>query len=264
MFTNPWIAVLIALFTWWFSTGAILWLVRQAEHRGVWGPQRAALWTLPLLGLGFHAISRSLDGGAYLGFFGALAVWGWIELAFLTGLITGPHRKPAVPAMPEGARLSAAWGTIAWHELVLAIALISIFAMSRGALDQTAFWTFLVLYFARVSAKLNLFIGVPRHHIEFLPQGIAHMGTYFRKTGPGWFYAFSNMALTFAVFCWIDRFLVTGDIGFALLGTLTALALLEHWLMVLPLPDEKLWRWMIPAPPTPTIKRRLSEDANGL
>jgi hypothetical protein len=37
--------------------------------------------------------------------------------------------------------------------------------------------------------------------------------------------------------------------------------LLEHWFMVLPLPDEKLWRWMMPA--TKTQKKQL-EDANGL
>ncbi|HKK84536.1 MAG TPA: DUF3623 family protein, partial [Roseovarius sp.] len=36
--------------------------------------------------------------------------------------------------------------------------------------------------------------------------------------------------------------------GFALLTAITALAALEHWLMVLPLPDAKLWRWMLPAP----------------
>ncbi|MEL7344064.1 MAG: putative photosynthetic complex assembly protein PuhE [Pseudomonadota bacterium] len=264
MFANPWIAALIALFTWWFSTGAILWLVRQAERYGVWGPQRAALLALPLLGIGFRAIAVSGESAPYLGFFGALAVWGWIELAFLTGLITGPNRLPAKIGMSEVARLRAAWGTIAWHELALAIALISIISMSSGAADKTALWTFLVLYFARISAKLNFFLGVPRHHIEFLPEGIAHMGTYFRSGGPGWFYAASNIALTFAVFCWIERYMATGGIGFALLGTMTALALLEHWLMVLPLPDEKLWRWMIPAPAKTTLKRRLSEDANGL
>ena len=37
-------------------------------------------------------------------------------------------------------------------------------------------------------------------------------------------------------------------VGHALLAAITALALLEHWLMVLPLPDAKLWRWMLPAP----------------
>jgi len=28
------------------------------------------------------------------------------------------------------------------------------------------------------------------------------------------------------------------------------LATLEHWLMVIPLPDAKLWRWMLPSLPT--------------
>ena len=40
-------------------------------------------------------------------------------------------------------------------------------------------------------------------------------------------------------------------VGFTLLSALSLLALLEHWFMVLPLPDQKLWRWMIPQPPRP-------------
>ncbi|MEO0929805.1 MAG: DUF3623 family protein, partial [Pseudomonadota bacterium] len=45
-------------------------------------------------------------------------------------------------------------------------------------------------------------------------------------------------------------------VGFALLTALSALALLEHWLMVVPLPDAKLWRWMLPAPKTMTEEER--------
>jgi len=45
-------------------------------------------------------------------------------------------------------------------------------------------------------------------------------------------------------------------VGFALLSAITALALLEHWLMVLPVPDAKLWRWMLPAPKHATKKTR--------
>jgi putative photosynthetic complex assembly protein 2 len=51
--------------------------------------------------------------------------------------------------------------------------------------------------------------------------------------------------------------------GFALLAALTILALLEHWFMVLPLPDQKLWRWMIPPVKHP-LTDRLHEDAHGL
>ena len=49
----------------------------------------------------------------------------------------------------------------------------------------------------------------------------------------------------------------------SLLASLSALALLEHWLMVLPLPDAKLWRWMLPAPNNKTPELR-PEDAHGL
>jgi len=38
---------------------------------------------------------------------------------------------------------------------------------------------------------------------------------------------------------------------FALLSALTALALLEHWMMLIPLADTKLWRWMMPDKPLP-------------
>ena len=47
-------------------------------------------------------------------------------------------------------------------------------------------------------------------------------------------------------------------IGHVLLAVLTALALLEHWFMVLPLPDQKLWRWMLPDSPAATDPTLLS------
>ena len=49
------------------------------------------------------------------------------------------------------------------------------------------------------------------------------------------------------LFSWFERLYATGDVAFAFLAAIAALALLEHWLMVLPLPDAKLWRWMLPA-----------------
>jgi putative photosynthetic complex assembly protein 2 len=38
-------------------------------------------------------------------------------------------------------------------------------------------------------------------------------------------------------------------IGYLLLSVLTALALIEHLFMVLPIPDQRLWRWMLPEAP---------------
>jgi len=52
--------------------------------------------------------------------------------------------------------------------------------------------------------------------------------------------------------------------GFALLTSLCALALLEHWFMVIPLPDAKLWRWMLPDHAQHTTRLTAKEEPNGL
>ncbi|MDZ7599695.1 MAG: DUF3623 family protein [Desulfobacterales bacterium] len=50
----------------------------------------------------------------------------------------------------------------------------------RDAANPFGLWTFAVLFFARVSAKLNLFFGVPRINTEFLPRPLAHLPSHFR------------------------------------------------------------------------------------
>ena len=93
------------------------------------------------------------------------------------------------------------------------------------------------------------------------------MTSYFRKAKLNWLFPVSVTLLTFAVAFCVER--VSGaqsfgeQVGFTLLATLSSLALLEHWLMVVPLPDAKLWRWMLPSPNVLNKDLR-SEDAHGL
>ena len=269
--TSPWIAALIALFVWWASTGAILLRVRQADNRGGDQHLRSVLLGLPVLVLGFAGAGVSVGdpgaAGSYTAFFSALAIWGWVEIAFLSGIVTGPNRSHCPQAASGGERLWRSVGTIAWHEVTLITMLAALAVLSRDAGHAFAFWTFAMLFFARVSAKLNLFLGVPRINVQFLPRPLAHLPSHFRIAKMNWFFPISITALTFAAYCWLERLLSAptagAGIGFALLTTLTLLALLEHWFMVLPLPDDRLWRWMIPAP-KPNPKMMLREDANGL
>jgi putative photosynthetic complex assembly protein 2 len=241
--SNTWIAALTALFLWWFSTGAILVAVRHADRQGHEARRITTLAGLPMLLLGLWGfwVTHEQESvlAAYAAFLAALAIWGWIELAFLTGAITGPNLHDCPDDLPEWERFIRAWGTIAYHEMLLLAALVGL-------------WTFTVLFFARISAKLNLFYGVPRINLEFLPEALRHLPSHFRISRLNWVFPFSVTALTFAVACWLERLYsatTEGDVvGFALLSAITALALLEHWLMVLPLPDAKLWRWMLPAP----------------
>ncbi|QYK40603.1 MAG: DUF3623 domain-containing protein [Paracoccaceae bacterium] len=253
---NPWIAALAALFLWWFSTGLLLMRVRAADNRGHDAHIWSCLLTLPVLAAGVIGASQTAADpsslGAFLGFLSALAVWGWIELAFLSGLITGPNRSPCPPGAGGWDRFVRGFGTVAWHELALLSALLVLAQIAQGAANPFAWWTFAVLFFARISAKLNLFFGVPRIHTEFLPRTLSHLPSHFRRAGMNPFFPVSVSLLTFAAYCWLERLWQAETpgqtTGFALLAALTLLALLEHWFMVLPLPDQKLWRWMMPAP----------------
>lgn len=250
------LAALAALALWWFSTGVILLAVRLAERRGAEAGLRLTLWTLPLLGLGVwgHMISINVEGvgGAYLAFVSVLAVWGWVELSFLTGTITGPIATPLPQGRSEGERFIRAWGTVAYHEMLLTAALIFVLLTGWGAVNSFGLWAFAILYFARISAKLNLYLGVPHINTEFLPRHLAHLASHFRIARMNAFFPVSATALTFALGCWLERLVSAAtpadQVGYALLAALTALALLEHWLLILPLPDAKLWRWMLPAP----------------
>lgn len=264
-----WTPALFALFLWWFSTGAILWVVKSADHSGLAARKRAVLLGLPFLALGclgfWAALHDTSAFGAYLGFVAALAIWGWIELAFLTGIITGPNDHKLPKDIPEWERFIRAWGTLAYHEMLLVATLIAMVLIdwNLAASNQFATWTFAMLFFARLSAKLNLFFGVPKINIDFLPRALAHLPSHFRHRAMNWFFPVSITALTFAAACWLERLYAADTAGaiagFTLLTAITALALFEHWMMVLPIPDEKLWRWMIPTD-TPTKNKRTTPE----
>lgn len=268
MMTSPWIAALVALFVWWFSTGAILFAVRRADQGGSHARLWACLMTLPFLVLGaagfIDTLGNTTIAGAYVAFLSALALWGWIELTFLTGTITGPVTSHSVPNVSEGERFIRAWGTVAYHEMLLAAVMVAMVVLAWHAENQFGMWTFAVLFAARISAKLNLYLGVRKVNVEFIPEPLNHLPSHFRTARMNWLFPLSITGLSFAAACWLER-VWTADsqadaVGFALLSALTALALLEHWFMVLPLPDEKLWRWMLPARPQPAQATILSEE----
>ncbi|MCK0167651.1 putative photosynthetic complex assembly protein PuhE [Jannaschia sp. S6380] len=253
------IAALLALFVWWFATGAILFVVRQADRAGGRAPLGAALAGLPFLSAGLvcAVLSRGDAGvpGAYAGFLSALAIWGWIELAFLTGTIAGPSRAPC-PAGAAGAeRVRLAWRTIAHHEAALIAGLLGLTVIVWGHANPIALQTYAILFAARILAQLNLFCGVPRINLEFVPARLEHLKSHFRL-GPISAVFPLAVAILSALLLVLLHDLVSARTSVeaataSLLAMLAALALVEHAMMVLPLPDAKLWRWMLPAPATP-------------
>ena len=275
--TDSWIAGLVAVFVWWFSTGILLWRVRYADNAGGNAHFWSVVISLPMLFAGVIGLHLSLTdtsiAGVYYAFLSALGIWGWIELAFLSGAITGPNHRICPQNATSIDRFQRSVGTIAYHEALLILTLALLAYVSPGQPNHFAVLTFAVLYFARLSAKLNLFLGVPRINFEFLPRPLAHLASHFRQSKITGFFPVAVTLLTFAAGCWLERAVSAPtearQIGFVLLAVLTLLALLEHWFMVLPLPDQKLWRWMMPARKTKPAKATplldsLKENRNGL
>jgi len=187
---SPWIAAAFAVFAWWFFTGLILLVVRRADAGDAVAHGRNVFLSIPVFALGAAGLVVSADSltvqNVYISFVSVLLIWGWIELAFLSGVIT-----------------VRAWHTVSHHEILLLGTFLVILSLATHAENTFGFWTYLILFVAAV------------------------------QTAP----------LT---------------VGFALLTALAALAAIEHWLMVVPLPDAKLWRWMLPDAPT-TNKDRSHE-----
>jgi putative photosynthetic complex assembly protein 2 len=242
------LAVVFAVFIWWFSTGIVLLLNRMSR-----GPVVLALLLSSLLGLAAliglaHTAHQTSLAGTYCAFTCALLVWGWHELSFLTGWITGPRKTALPPGLGEGRRFVQAVRTILWHEIGIIAAGGAIVAVTWGAPNQVGTGTFLVLWVMRTSAKLNLYFGVRNLSEQFLPRHLAYLESAFRRRPMNLLFpvAVTGASLVLALLVMQARDAGTPAataVGLTLVSTMLALAIVEHWMLVLPLDTTALWRW---------------------
>ncbi|WP_439814981.1 putative photosynthetic complex assembly protein PuhE [Zavarzinia sp. CC-PAN008] len=247
-------AVLFAILLWWASTGLIIALC-ALPARTFRGSLLAAGLVLAaaLYGLGELAWMTTPEA-AYGAFLCALAVWGWLEMSFLMGFLTGPRAEPC-PAGAQGwRRFRLALDTLLYHELAILAAAVLIVALSWDAPNQVGAGTFLILAVMRISAKLNIFLGVPNLSDEMMPARLAYLKSYFRKRRFNGLLPVSILgASAFATGLALQAAGAQGAeaVGAALMATLLGLAALEHCFMILPLPDAMLWQWAMPGRPRP-------------
>lgn len=239
---------LFTLLLWWFSTGVILYLVGLPRHTHKWTMLAATV----LLGISLVGVAASASDtrvtGAYIAFTASMTVWGWQEVGFLLGYVTGPRRQECPPDARGWRRVRQAVMAILHHELALIVLGAAILVLTWGQPNQLALWTFGALWLMRLSAKLNVFLGVRNLNKQFLPDHLRYMGSYFRQRPSNGLFPVSVIAITWmtastwhsAVAPSLPAFEVT---CYSFVAMLLSLALLEHWFMVLPLPSEKLWNW---------------------
>ena len=244
------LAIVVAITGWWFFTGLILWLVHrfQSIHRWIFA-LATGLMVVALIIAGDVALDTSPQG-AVIGFCLALVLWGWLEMGYLMGFVTGPVNQQC----PQHARLAQRlyWGvgTSLYHELALIVVGSTLLLLTFDAPNKTALWSFLTLWAMRWSAKLNLVLGVRNYNIEWLPSHLAYLDSYIPRRRINGLFPISVIA-GIAATAWLFT-LATGShaiwdrIAFALVATLMALGTLEHLFLMLPLHDAALWRWAAP------------------
>lgn len=241
--------VVVVLAVWWLSTGLILRVVDPGHARS---ERRAMLWASILLAAGMSGVvgSRDLDTalGAYLAFISAVMVWAWQEIAFLLGLVTGPNRSPC-PPVQGWRRAWLAFTAIAHHELALVILGLAVLLPTFDAPNPVAWQTWLVLWSMRLSAKLNIFLGVKNFYEAFLPASLHYLFSYFSRRRFNVLFPFSIAASSLAAaLIWSAAFQSTDAhqrTAWGLVGSLLVLAIVEHWMLIAPLRPESLWRWAI-------------------
>ncbi|KAA6182840.1 DUF3623 domain-containing protein [Thiohalocapsa marina] len=247
------IAVAYALFLWWFSTGVILYLDRRPASTYPWSLLGATILAV-LSVLAVHAVrDHGTLFGAYVSFTAGVFIWGWMEMSYFMGFVTGPRKQPCPDGCGGWTRFWLAIQTSLYHELVIVAAGLGLAWLTWGAVNQVGTWTFVVLWWMRWSAKLNLFFGVPNLNEDWLPEHIRFLTSYLAKRPMNLLFPVSVSVATVVMCLLVAAALDLPAAGFGavalmLTSTLLALAILEHWFLVLPLADAALWNWALDGP----------------
>jgi putative photosynthetic complex assembly protein 2 len=238
---------LFALFVWWFSTGAIIFLDNLPRTTFKWSLLGAsAVFFGCLIGIS-HTAHQTTTAAAYSAFFFGLFAWGWQEISFYMGYVTGPRDEPCPEGCGGWAHFVHAIQTSLWHELAIIGSGAVVVYLTWGLPNQVGMWTFMVLWWMHQSAKLNVFFGVRNLNEEFLPEHLTFLKSFLKSKPMNLFFPVSiTVSMVITTMLWEHAahapsvFARSAD---TFLATMMSLAILEHWFLVIPLPAGKLWQW---------------------
>ncbi len=240
---------LFALFAWWFSTGAIIWLDGLPRATFKWS--MAGISVLAVAG--FWLLWSSAGGtdthDAYVAFCGALGVWAWLEASFYLGFVTGIQAHRCPHGCSGWRHFGHALKANLWHELAIVAFLAVIVAIAWDAPNRTGLYTFVILWWMHESARLNVFLGVRNLNEHFVPEHLEFLKGFLRKAEMNLLFPVSVTVST-AVCVLLGAGAAAAETDFertslVFLAAIMALAIIEHWFLMLPLPFEALWNWSL-------------------
>lgn len=241
--------VLYALFVWWFSTGLIVYLDNLPQRTFRWSMLGGTVvFAISLYRLGATANDTSVTA-AYGAFTYGVLAWGWQEMSFFMGVITGPQKTACDDRCGGWLHFWHGVQTCLYHELTILATAVAIVALTWGAPNQVGTWTFMVLWVMRQSAKLNVFLGVRNLSQEFLPPHLAYLTSFLTCKPMNLLFPISISGSTVILLLMLQRAGAADTVfqaaGLTFAAAMLALAIVEHWFLVLPLPFAELWTWVL-------------------
>lgn len=249
-------AVLYALFLWWFVTGLIMVVYGRSQRVTHLYFICATLVMLSAVGGLVLTRNQTEALGVYLALTCGILIWAWQVTAYYLGYVTGPPSekllREALPTITGGQmslllRLRYALQASLFHEFLIIGFIILLVGLTWDAVNQWGLRIFLVLWVMHSLAKLNVFFGVRNFRIEFLPTHLHYLDIVLSKRKNNALLPLTIVVGLAVCLAFFYRGIVPGVapaevVGFVVLGTMVALGVIEHLLLVLPIPSI-LWGW---------------------
>lgn len=259
-------AVFYALFLWWFVTGLIV--VVYGRSRRVTNLYFVCATVVMLLAVGGVILTRQQpqQAGVYLALTCGILIWAWQVTAYYLGYVTGPHSEKelreafsAINGDQVGLffRFRHALQASLFHELLIIGFIVLLVGITWNAANRWGLWIFLALWVMHSLAKLNVFLGVRNFRVEFLPAHLHYLDSILSKRANNPLLPFTVVIGLVISLVFFYQGIMPGAIpaqttGFVVTGTMIALGVIEHLLLVLPIPAI-LWGWGIRLLPQPGL-----------
>jgi putative photosynthetic complex assembly protein 2 len=216
-----------------------------------WSMLAGSVLTLLAFGWLWSSVRDVSARAAIIGFTSALIIWGWMEMSLYMGFVTGPRKHRCAAGCKGAAHFGHAIAANLWHELAIIAAAAVIAAISWKAENQTGLWTYIILWLMHLSARLNVFLGVRNVSEEFVPPHMDVLKGFLRQKRMNVLFPFSVLASTLIALWMVEQTSVaTGAFAitsWSLLTAMMVIGILEHWLLMLPIPFARIWAWSLKA-----------------
>ena len=229
----------------WGGSTAVIFYLDSLPTRTFPISMAAATSVLLLSGLAIWQLRGDASLSALFGSFAAgLLAWGWTEMALYMGYVTGPRKQRCAEDCHGVAHFGHAVSANLWHELIVIAFAVLIWLSGNTAATHC----FIMLWLMHLSARLNVFLGVRNVSAEFVPEHMDILKGFLRKRRMNVLFPFSCLVLV-ALIWWLVQMPQSPAVVMAI--TLAVIGLLEHVLLMLPLPVERLWTWSLSRDATP-------------